>query len=100
MVTLEKNRGLQTIFSSLVLTFMLLAGGNYNARCHQAAGYVGFFCGTSALYTAMAMLYKDELGIELPGIAPTHFFHPAPRYSTGVGMPKGPGLVAGQTLVE
>jgi uncharacterized protein len=68
VVTLRKNRCLQTIFSSLIVTFSLLAAGVHNKNCETAAGYFGFFCGTSALYTAFAMLYKDELEIELPGI--------------------------------
>ena len=48
----------QTIFSTLVVTFFLLAGGNYSASCKMAAGYVGFFCGSSAIYAAFAMLYQ------------------------------------------
>jgi succinate-acetate transporter protein len=39
----------------------------------QAAGYVGFACGSSAIYTALAMLYQDELGITLPFISPVDF---------------------------
>ncbi|GLC33073.1 hypothetical protein PLESTB_000373400 [Pleodorina starrii] len=73
VVTLRKNVCLMTVFSSLVLTFWLLAGGVWNARCNQAAGYIGFFCGSSAIYTAFAFLYKIELGITLPGVAPVAF---------------------------
>lgn len=73
MVTLRKNGGLITIFSTLVITFALLAGGVHSAQCNQAAGYVGFLCGTSAIYTAFAMLYKEELGIMLPGMTPVRF---------------------------
>ena len=62
-----------TIFSTLVITFTLLAGGVHDIRCHRAAGYVGFLCGSSAIYTAFGMLYKDELGIILPGLAPVHY---------------------------
>jgi len=70
VVSCKKNRCLQIIFSSLIVTFALLAAGIYNKNCEIAAGYIGFFCGTSALYAAFAMLYKDELGYELPGIQP------------------------------
>uniref|UniRef100_A0A7S0QVQ1 GPR1/FUN34/yaaH family protein n=1 Tax=Chlamydomonas leiostraca TaxID=1034604 RepID=A0A7S0QVQ1_9CHLO len=73
VVTLRKNWGLMTIFSTLTITFILLIGGNYSAACKKAAGYVGFFCGSSAIYTAIGMLYQDELGFMLPGIAPVHY---------------------------
>ncbi|KAJ9533854.1 hypothetical protein QJQ45_026956 [Haematococcus lacustris] len=73
IVTLRKNGCLQTIFLTLWITFFLLAGGNYSARCKEAAGYVGFFCGSSAIYAAIAMLYQDELGWTLPGMRPTNF---------------------------
>ncbi|KAG1663812.1 hypothetical protein FOA52_013377, partial [Chlamydomonas sp. UWO 241] len=73
VVTLRKNFGLMFIFSTLTVTFFLLAGGVYNPNSQKAAGYVGFACGSSAIYTALAMLYQDELGITLPGIGPVHF---------------------------
>jgi hypothetical protein len=49
---------LQTIFGTLLVTFFLLAGANYSENCHYAAGYIGCFCGASAIYTALAELYK------------------------------------------
>ncbi|GLI64822.1 hypothetical protein VaNZ11_008119 [Volvox africanus] len=70
VTTLCKNGCLMTIFSSLVVTFILLAGGEWSDKCHQAAGYVGFFCGASAIYAAFAFLYEMELGIFLPGVRP------------------------------
>ncbi|KAG1676088.1 hypothetical protein FOA52_014954 [Chlamydomonas sp. UWO 241] len=73
VVTLRKNFGLMCIFSSLTVTFFLLAGGVHSPEAKTAGGYVGFACGLSAIYTALAMLYQDELGIRLPGIAPVHF---------------------------
>jgi hypothetical protein len=48
----------QTIFSTLTITFALLAGGNYSHACKLAAGYFGIFCGSSAIYAALAMLYQ------------------------------------------
>lgn len=63
----------QVVFASLAVTFFLLAGGQHNENVHTAAGYVGFFCGWSAIYTAVATLYHDELGITLPGITPTRY---------------------------
>ncbi|KAG2494229.1 hypothetical protein HYH03_007585 [Edaphochlamys debaryana] len=73
VVTCRKNGCLMTIFSTLVITFALLAGGMWNKNCEQAAGYWGFFCGSSAIYAAFAFLYKIELGIALPGVAPVRF---------------------------
>lgn len=49
VVTLRKNGCLQTIFCSLFVTFFLLAGGNYSHSCKYAAGYIGFFCGSSTV---------------------------------------------------
>jgi len=62
-----------TVFLTLVITFILLAGGVHDSRCNKAAGYVGFLCGSSAIYTAFGTLYKEELGMTLPGIAPVHY---------------------------
>lgn len=73
MVTLRKNGCLQTIFSTLVITFALLGAGVWDAKCEQAAGYFGFFCGSSAIYAAFAFLYKVELGVMLPGVRPTNY---------------------------
>ncbi|KAG2422612.1 hypothetical protein HXX76_010393 [Chlamydomonas incerta] len=73
IVTLRKNGCLMTIFSTLVITFSLLAGGQWSPDCEQAAGYWGFFCGASAIYAAFAFLYKQELGIVLPGARPVAY---------------------------
>ncbi|KAG1675985.1 hypothetical protein FOA52_014229 [Chlamydomonas sp. UWO 241] len=73
VVTLRKNFGLMYVFSSLAITFFMLAGGVYSHNTTKAAGYVGFSCGSAAIYTALAMLYQDELGITLPFISPVHF---------------------------
>lgn len=73
VVTLRKNGCLQTVFSTLVITFSLLAAGVWNESCEQAAGYFGFFCGASAIYAAFAFLYKVELGVMLPGVRATHY---------------------------
>ncbi|GFR48506.1 hypothetical protein Agub_g10173 [Astrephomene gubernaculifera] len=73
IVTLRKNGCLMTIFSTLVITFSLLAGGLWSDNSEHAAGYWGFFCGASAIYAAFAFLYKIELGIVLPGVRPVAF---------------------------
>jgi succinate-acetate transporter protein len=65
--SLRKTASIQVVLSSLVVTFVLLAGGVWNAKCNEAAGYLGAFCAVSALYAAMIILIKIELGYELPG---------------------------------
>ncbi|EFJ47612.1 hypothetical protein VOLCADRAFT_105083 [Volvox carteri f. nagariensis] len=81
VVTLRKNGCLMTIFSTLVITFSLLAGGVWNESCELAAGYFGFFCGASAIYAAFAFLFKIELGIVLPGARPVNYL---PADSTSI----------------
>lgn len=73
VATLRKNGCLMTVFGSLTLTFALLAGGQWNARCLKAAGYVGVFCGSSAIYTAFAEIWHENLGIMAPGLRPVRF---------------------------
>ncbi|KAI8470890.1 MAG: GPR1/FUN34/yaaH family-domain-containing protein [Monoraphidium minutum] len=68
--TLRKNGCLMTVFGSLTVTFWLLAGGVWSPAANQAAGYVGAFCGLSAIYTAFAELYEESLGLRLPGLKP------------------------------
>ncbi len=60
--TLRKNGALMVVFGSLTCTFFLLAGGHWSESCDKAAGYVGFFCGCSAIYTAIAEIYHENLG--------------------------------------
>jgi len=62
--TLKHNRASQVIFSSLVLLFFLLAAANFtgSASIHIFAGYVGIFCGSSAIYSAVAQILNQEFG--------------------------------------
>jgi succinate-acetate transporter protein len=39
----------------------------------QVAGYVGLVCGCSAIYTALAEVWEEGLGIRMPGLAPVRF---------------------------
>jgi succinate-acetate transporter protein len=71
--TMRKNGCLMTVFGTLTLTFALLAGGQWNAACLKAAGYVGFICGCSAIYTAFAEIWHENLGIMAPGLRPVRF---------------------------
>lgn len=71
--TLRKNGCLMVVFGSLSCTFWLLAGGVFSTLCNQAAGYVGVFCGLSAIYTAFAEIWQESLNIRMPGLAPVRF---------------------------
>ncbi|GBF89196.1 hypothetical protein Rsub_01913 [Raphidocelis subcapitata] len=71
--TLRKNACLMVVFGSLSVTFWLLAAGVWNTVVNHAAGYVGAFCGLSAIYTAFAEIYDESLGIRFPGLAPVRF---------------------------
>jgi succinate-acetate transporter protein len=68
IITLRKNICLQLVFLNLIVTFSLLAAGEYNKNCKIAAGYFGFFSGSSAIYSAFGILYKDELEYDIPGL--------------------------------
>ena len=61
------------VFGSLSITFWLLAAGVYVPAVAHAAGYIGAFCGLSAIYTAFAEIYHESLGIRAPGLAPVRF---------------------------
>ena len=69
-----------TVFSTLVVTFALLAGGVFSPRCNEAAGYVGFFCGASAIYAAFAYLYKDVSPPPSPPLQSPLSLQPTPPY--------------------
>jgi succinate-acetate transporter protein len=71
--TLRKNSCLMFVFGSLAITFFLLAGGQWSPACNQAAGYVGFVCGCSAIYTAFAEIWQESLGLNMPGLRPVRF---------------------------
>lgn len=72
-MTLRKNGCLMTVFGSLTITFALLAAGQHSPDANKAAGYVGFFCGSSAIYTAFAELYQEHMGFNVWGLAPVRF---------------------------
>ncbi|KIZ05843.1 inner membrane protein [Monoraphidium neglectum] len=71
--TLRKNGCLMVVFGSLATTFWLLAGGVYSPTVNHAAGYVGAFCGLSAIYAAFAEIYHESLGVTFPGLKPIRF---------------------------
>lgn len=60
--TLKHNRGSQVVFSSLTILFFLLSIGDFTGihAVKIAAGYVGIFCGASAVYNSMAQILNNE----------------------------------------
>ncbi|CAN0116909.1 unnamed protein product [Discosporangium mesarthrocarpum] len=69
LMTLQANYCLQVVFGTLLLTFFLLAAGLDNDNTKTAAGYVGFICGLSAVYTAAAEMAQETFNVVLPGLA-------------------------------
>lgn len=62
--TLRLNRGLQVVFASLTLLFLLLIAGEVtgNAGVKMLTGYEGILCGLSAIYTGMAQVLNETYG--------------------------------------
>ncbi len=62
--TLRLNRALQVVFGSLTVLFALLAIGDAtgNAGIGKIAGWIGLFCGASAVYTGLAQVLNEVYG--------------------------------------
>lgn len=60
--TLKHNRATQIVFGSLTILFFLLSAADFSGfeAIHTIAGYVGIFCGLSAIYNAMAQILNAE----------------------------------------
>ncbi len=65
--TLKLNRALQVVFFTVVLLFFGLSLSNFfeSHTIHVISGYIGIFCGFSAIYTGLAQvvneIYKREI---------------------------------------
>ena len=61
--SLAHNRITQIVFLSLTVLFFLLAIGDFtgNHNITFIAGIVGIFCGSSAIYSALAQIVNGEL---------------------------------------
>jgi len=72
VATLYKNRALQVVFGSLTLTFWVLAIGDWMTAetVTNAAGYLGIFCGSSAIYLAAAEVLNETAGRTLLPVGP------------------------------
>ena len=62
--TLKHNRATQVVFGTLTVLFILLALGDFtgNHGITIVAGYIGIFCGLSAIYSAMGQILNAEFG--------------------------------------
>jgi succinate-acetate transporter protein len=62
--TLRLNRALQVVFGTLTILFALLALGDATGieMIGKTAGWVGLFCGASAMYTGLAQVLAEVYG--------------------------------------
>lgn len=62
--TLKHNRATQVVFFSLAALFLLLSLADFTGSTvvHTIAGYVGIFCGLSAIYSSLAQVVNNEYG--------------------------------------
>ena len=62
--TLKHNRATQVVFASLTVLFVMLAVGDFmgSHSIKVMAGYVGIFCGASAVYNSVAQIVNNEFG--------------------------------------
>ena len=62
--TLKHNRITQIVFLSLTVLFLLLAIGDFTHSeiVTRVAGYVGLFCGSSAIYSSLGQIINSEYG--------------------------------------
>lgn len=66
-VARKASMALTLVFGTVVLLFALLAAANFveSPAIHTTAGVVGIICGSLALYTGVAELYKVVFGKEI-----------------------------------
>ena len=62
--TFKHNTATQVVFGSLTVLFFVLAIGDFTGihMLHTIAGYIGIFCGLSAIYNAMGQILNAEFG--------------------------------------
>jgi len=70
--TLKKNRGLQFVFASLTVLFLLLVTRELtlNPTIATLTGYEGVVCGLSAVYLAIAEVLNETYGKTVLPICP------------------------------
>jgi succinate-acetate transporter protein len=62
--TLKHNRATQVVFLSLTILFFGLSLGDFTGieTIHHVSGWIGIFCGASAIYNAMGQVINGEFG--------------------------------------
>ena len=62
--TFKHNRATQVVFGSLTVLFILLSVSKFaeSELIHTIAGFVGLFCGLSAIYNALGQIINHEFG--------------------------------------
>lgn len=62
--TLRLNKGLQVVFLSLAMLFFLLSMGDFTGNIFftRLGGWVGIFCGASAVYCSLAQVINEVYG--------------------------------------
>ena len=72
IATFKANRGLQVVFISLSLLFFILAAGDLTGfpPIRILGGYEGIFCGSSAVYLAIAEILNETYGKTILPIGP------------------------------
>jgi succinate-acetate transporter protein len=62
--TLRHNRATQVVFLSLTVLFFGLSIGDFTGveAVHTVSGWIGIFCGASAIYNAMGQVINGEFG--------------------------------------
>lgn len=67
LATFRLNRALQVIFGSVTCLFFLLSASDFtgNHDLKVLAGYVGIFCGMSAIYAGLAQVLNEVFGREI-----------------------------------
>lgn len=62
--TLKHNRATQVVFLSLAILFFGLSISDFSGShvVHTVSGWIGIFCGLSAIYNSMGQLINNEFG--------------------------------------
>ena len=62
--TLKHNTATQVVFGSWTVLFFVLAIGDFTGIhiLHTIAGYIGIFCGLSAIYNSVGQILNAEFG--------------------------------------
>jgi succinate-acetate transporter protein len=91
--TLRLNRALQVVFGTLTVLFFMLAAGDAvgSAALGRAAGWVGLFCGASAVYAGLAQVLNEVYGKTVWPLGPVAAPATQPRPLTAIAGQESEG---------